>query len=65
MKYPETKKGPVKDTYFGTIVEDPYRWLEDDESAETKAWVKDQNEVTQSYMAQIPFKTAIKERLRN
>jgi len=63
MKYPETKKGPVKDTYFGTIVEDPYRWLEDDESAETKAWVKDQNEVTQSYMAQIPFKTAIKERL--
>jgi prolyl oligopeptidase len=63
MNYPETKKGPVKDTYFRTIVEDPYRWLEDDESAATKEWVNDQNEVTQSYLAQIPFKTAIKERL--
>jgi prolyl oligopeptidase len=63
MTYPETKKESVKDTYFGTIVEDPYRWLEDDQSAETKDWVKRQNETTQSYLAQIPFKTAIKERL--
>ncbi|MEJ7559989.1 MAG: prolyl oligopeptidase family serine peptidase [Pedobacter sp.] len=63
MIYPETKKGPVKDTYFGTIVEDPYRWLEDDQSAATKDWVKAQNEATQSYLEQIPFKTAIKERL--
>jgi prolyl oligopeptidase len=63
MIYPETKKEAVKDTYFGTLIEDPYRWLEDDESEATKDWVKSQNEVTQSYLAKIPFKTAIKERL--
>lgn len=63
MRYPKTKKGPVKDTYFGTVVDDPYRWLEDDQSAETTDWVKRQNEATQSYLSQIPFKTAIKERL--
>jgi prolyl oligopeptidase len=63
MRYPQTKKGPVKDTYFGTVVDDPYRWLEDDQSAETIDWVKRQNEATQSYLSQIPFKTAIKERL--
>jgi prolyl oligopeptidase len=63
MRYPQTKKGPVKDTYFGTVVNDPYRWLEDDQSAETKDWVKRQNEATQSYLSQIPSKTVIKERL--
>lgn len=63
MTYPETKKELAKDTYFGTIVEDPYRWLEDDLSVETKDWVKRQNEATQSYLSQIPFRTAIKERL--
>ena len=63
MNYPDTYKGPVKDTYFGTIVDDPYRWLEDDQSAETKDWVKRQNETTQSYLAQIPFRSAIKARL--
>jgi prolyl oligopeptidase len=63
MNYPDTYKGPVKDTYFGTIVDDPYRWLEDDQSAETKDWVKRQNEATQSYLAQIPFRSAIKVRL--
>ena len=63
MTYPQTKKEAVKDTYFGTIVDDPYRWLENDESAETKDWVKRQNDTTQSYLEKIPFKTAIKERL--
>ena len=63
MNYPDTYKGPVKDTYFGTIIDDPYRWLEDDQSAETKDWVTRQNETTQSYLAQIPFRSAIKARL--
>jgi prolyl oligopeptidase len=63
MKYPETKIDSVKDTYFGTVVDDPYRWLEDDRSAETKAWVIAQNEVTRNYLAQIPFKNDIKQRL--
>lgn len=63
MTYPQTKKEAVKDAYFGTIVDDPYRWLENDESAETKDWVKRQNDTTQSYLEKIPFKTAIKERL--
>jgi len=63
MKYPETKIDNVKDTYFGTVIDDPYRWLEDDRSAETKAWVTAQNEVTRNYLAQIPFKNDIKQRL--
>ena len=43
MSYPETKKEAVIDDYFGTTVEDPYRWLENDTSAETEAWVEAQN----------------------
>ena len=63
MKYPYTKKDPlVKDEYFGTIVADPYRWLEDDTSAETGAWVKAENEVTQHYLEQITFRDAIGQR---
>jgi prolyl oligopeptidase len=61
--YPQTRKDTVKDTYFGTIVEDPYRWLEDDNSDETKAWVKAQNEFTFSYLNEIPFRKDIKKRL--
>lgn len=63
LPYPKTEKGEVKDDYFGTIVDDPYRWLEDDLSAETKAWVNAQNEVTQHYLNQIPYRTAIQSRL--
>src|SRR5690606_4556317 len=48
--YPKTEKIDQNDDYFGTIVEDPYRWLEDDLSAETKQWVTAQNEVTQDYL---------------
>ncbi|WP_410478531.1 prolyl oligopeptidase family serine peptidase [Pedobacter gandavensis] len=64
MTYPETKKENVKDTYFGTTVADPYRWLEDDRSEETKLWVQAQNAVTKAYLAQIPYRNDIKERLK-
>jgi len=63
MPYPDTEKGGTEDTYFGTTVADPYRWLEDDLSDKTKAWVKAENEVTQDYLGQIPFRNAIKSRL--
>ena len=63
VKYPITKKDTtVKDNYFGTEVADPYRWLENDTSAETAAWVKEENEVTQGYFSQIPFRAAIHKR---
>lgn len=63
VKYPETRKDTsVKDNYFGTMVADPYRWLENDTSAETNSWVKAQNEVTQGYFKQIPFRDAIHKR---
>ncbi len=65
IQYPETKKVDQKDVYFGVEVADPYRWLEDDRSQETEAWVKAQNEVTFSYLAQIPYREKIKERLTN
>lgn len=63
LKYPETRKGKVSEKYFGTEVKDPYRWLEDDRSKETEAWVGSQNEVTFDYLNQIPFRDEIKERL--
>ena len=63
VNYPTTKKVDTVDTYFGTDVKDPYRWLEDDRSTETEAWVKSQNEVTFGYLEQIPFREALKNRL--
>lgn len=63
LEYPETRKGTTVDTYFGTEVKDPYRWLEDDRSAETEAWVKAQNKVTFGYLEQIPFRETLKNRL--
>lgn len=65
LNYPETKKVGVVDTYFGTPVPDPYRWLEDDRSEETEAWVKAQNEVTFGYLNAIPYKDDIKQRLES
>ena len=54
VTYPITKKDTtVKDNYFGTEVADPYRWLENDTSSQTKAWVTAENEVTQNYLKQI------------
>lgn len=63
LVYPETKKGTQQDEYFGTIVNDPYRWLEDDLSEETADWVKAQNVVTQNYLSAIPYRNKVKERL--
>lgn len=63
MAYPKTNKIDIQDTYFGNTINDPYRWLEDDRSAETKAWVEAENKVTQNYLNRIPFRPAIKSRL--
>ncbi len=63
LKYPQTKKVNQTDDYFGTKVSDPYRWLEDDNSAETKAWVDEENKVTFSYLGKIPFRERVKKRL--
>jgi prolyl oligopeptidase len=63
LKYPDTKKGDVVDTYFGVDVADPYRWLEDDRSDETAAWVKAENAVTFDYLAQIPFRDELKKQM--
>jgi len=63
MAYPKTNKIDIADTYFGNTINDPYRWLEDDRSAETKAWVEAENKVTQNYLNRIPFRSAIKSRL--
>lgn len=63
LPYPKTAKETVTDVYFGTVVHDPYRWLEDDQSDETKAWAQAENEVTQHYLEQIPFREAICQKL--
>lgn len=55
-KYPASRKDQQVDQYFGTSVPDPYRWLEDDKSEETKAWVTKQNEVTFGYLDKIPYR---------
>ncbi|NOJ03025.1 S9 family peptidase [Vibrio splendidus] len=62
-QYPVTNKQIVSDDYFDHIVEDPYRWLEDDRSDETAQWVASQNEVTFDYLAQIPYRDDLRERL--
>ena len=63
INYPETKKIDHTDTYFGEKINDPYRWLEDDRSAETEAWVKAQNVVTYGYLEQIPYRNQLKTRM--
>ncbi|QIY87624.1 S9 family peptidase [Aeromonas hydrophila] len=63
LHYPATRQSEQVDHYFGQAVADPYRWLEDDRSPETEAWVKAQNAVTQEYLARITFRAAIKEKL--
>lgn len=62
--YPATRTdSSVVDDYFGTKVADPYRWLEDDRSDETAAWVTEQNTFTQNYLSQISFRSTIQKRL--
>ena len=63
VKYPETAKIPVIDTYFESDVIDNYRWLEDDRSSETEAWVKVENEITFDYLDTIPYREQLKNRL--
>jgi len=63
VTYPETAKIPVVENYFDTEVTDNYRWLEDDRSAETEAWVKAENNVTFDYLSKIPYREQLKDRL--
>ncbi len=63
LPYPQTKKVDTTDDYFGTKIADPYRWLEDDNSDETKKWVDEENKVTFDYLGKIPFRQQMKDRL--
>jgi prolyl oligopeptidase len=63
LSYPETRKASQVDDYHGTAIPDPYRWLEDSDTPETRAWIEAQNGLTFAYLAQIPERSAIKARL--
>lgn len=63
LQYPETKKVDTVDTYFGVEIADPYRWLEDDMSEETKAWVTAQNQLTFGFLDSIPYRDQINKKL--
>ncbi len=64
MDYPATKKVSQVDNYFGTKVSDPYRWLENDTSAQTKAWVRTEQDFTEAYLSKIPFRDKIMKRYK-
>ncbi len=63
LPYPSTRKVDTVTTYFGTKVPDPYRWLENDQAADTKEWVQAENRVTQDYLNKIPYRENIRQRL--
>src|SRR5262244_778543 len=63
LTYPKAKAVGQVDDYHGVKVADPYRWLEDTDSADTRAWVEEENKLTFSYLDQIPYRSAIRERL--
>ena len=63
LQYPPTTQGTTVDSYFGIKIADPYRWLENDRSEETAAWVSAQNKVTFGYLEQIPYREELKQRL--
>src|SRR5687767_555407 len=63
QKYPQTRKGDVVDDYFGTKIADPFRWMEDLNSAEVKQWVGAQNAVTFKYLDALPLRDALKKRI--
>lgn len=63
LEYPVTLKVDTIDIYHGVEIADPYRWLEDDNSDSTKAWVEKQNKLTNAYLAEIPFRQKIEDRL--
>lgn len=64
VTYPETRVTDHSDAYFGTMVADPYRWLENDTAREVEAWVKEQNEVTEGFLEKIPFREKVRTRLQ-
>ena len=64
IQYPKAAKDKTTDTYFGTKVKDPYRWLENDTSRQTAAWVEAENKVTNDYLSRIPFRQQLVKRLR-
>src|SRR5215468_4468074 len=63
LDYPQTRKDNQVDDYHGTKIADPYRWLEDDNSAETAKWVDAENKVTFGYLDKIPYRAQVKARL--
>ena len=63
LQYPKAAKDGTVDEYFGTKVADPYRWLENDTSAQTAAWVEAENKVTNAYLAKIPFRGKLLKRM--
>ena len=63
LDYPQTRKGDQVDDYHGTKVADPYRWLEDDNAAETAKWVEAENKVTFTYLDKIPYRADVRKRL--
>ena len=65
FNYPETKKVAHTDEYFGTKLEDPYRWLEDDRADDTKDWVQREVSFTNNYLSQIPFREEIRAQLKD
>src|SRR5512142_1452603 len=63
LSYPKAKTVEQVDDYHGTKVADPYRWLEDTDSADTHAWVEAENKLTFGYLDQIPYRKAIRDRM--
>ncbi len=63
IRYPQPRKGDVTDTYFGTIVADPYRWMEDLNAPEVKQWVDAENAVTFKYLDALPLRDTLKKRI--
>jgi len=64
IHYPTAKKTDTVDVYFGHQIADPYRWLEDDNSPETEAWVEAENKITFDYLSKIPFRNKLEEHLK-
>ncbi|GAB4560105.1 MAG: prolyl oligopeptidase family serine peptidase [Haliangiales bacterium] len=63
LSYPDAPRGEVTDNYHGVVVADPYRWLEDPDSRETRAWIEAQNRLSESYLSALPSRDSIRESL--
>src|SRR5688572_12383480 len=63
LTYPDARRDDVRDDYHGTVVADPYRWLEDPDSPETRAWVAAENAVTFGFLERIPQRARIEQRI--